>query len=65
MVLTYKDGLIMEAKNKSGTLTTVNEALALGRTIRVLPFEVFNENGNFNNQLIQEGAEILKYEDIN
>ena len=57
--------LIMEAKNKSGTLTTVNEALALGRTIRVLPFEVFNENGNFNNQLIQEGAEILKYEDIN
>lgn len=57
--------LIMEAKNKSGTLTTVNESLALGKTIKVLPFTCFDESGKFNNQLIQEGAEILNYEDIN
>ena len=55
----------MEAKNKSGTLTTVNESLALGKTIKVLPFTCFDESGKFNNQLIQEGAEILNYEDIN
>lgn len=60
-----KEVVIMEAKNKSGTLTTVNEALALGRTVKVLPFNAFEECGKFNNQLIQEGADVLEYEDIN
>lgn len=60
-----KELIVMEAKNKSGTLTTINEALILGKNIKVLPFQILDERGKFNNYLIQEGAEILKYEDIN
>ncbi len=56
--------IVMEAKNKSGTLTTINAALELGKEVKVLPFSVFDEEGKFNNQLIQEGASILKYEDF-
>ncbi len=60
-----KEIIVMEAQNKSGTLTTINAALTLGKDIKVLPFSVFDEDGKFNNYLIQEGAGILKYEDLN
>lgn len=60
-----KEIIVMEAQNKSGTLTTINEALTLGKEVKVLPFSVFDEDGKFNNHLIQEGAGILKYEDLN
>ncbi len=60
-----KEIIVMEAQNKSGTLTTINAALALGKEVKVLPFSIFDEDGKFNNHLIYEGAEILKYEDLN
>ncbi|MDO4500205.1 MAG: DNA-processing protein DprA [Erysipelotrichaceae bacterium] len=47
---------IMEVHEKSGTITTVNESLELGKDIRVLPYDVFNESGSYNNYLINEGA---------
>lgn len=50
---------IMEAHEKSGTLTTINEALELGKDIKVLPFDIFNQNGKYNNYLIAEGAQII------
>ena len=60
-----KELIVMEAREKSGTLTSINEALALGRNVKVLPFSALDKEGVFNNYLIQEGAEILRYEDIN
>lgn len=55
---------IMEAREKSGTYTTINEALELGKDIKVLPFDIFNPSGYYNNYLIEEGASIISYEDI-
>ena len=55
---------IMEAHEKSGTLTTINEALELGKEIKVLPFDLFNDNGKYNNYLIEEGAMIINYDDL-
>ena len=47
---------VMQSKLKSGTMTTVNEALELGKEVKVLPYDVFNSCGENNNQLIYEGA---------
>ena len=55
---------IMQSTINSGTMTSVNEALELGRSIKVLPYDVFNENGINNNRLISEGAECLQYDEI-
>lgn len=55
---------IMEAHEKSGTTTTINEALELGKDIKVLPFDVFNSSGYYNNYLIQEGSQIISIEDL-
>lgn len=55
---------IMQSRSRSGTMTTVNEALELGREIRVLPYDIFNENGTNNNQLIYEGATPIKIEEL-
>lgn len=55
---------IMETGEHSGTMTTVNEALELGRDIKVLPFEVFTEKGKGNLKLIHEGADIIDTDDI-
>ncbi len=54
-----KEILIMEAHEKSGTLTTINEALELGKEIKVLPFNIFDKCGKYNNELIYEGATII------
>ena len=59
-----KEVYIMEAHEKSGTVTTINEALELGRDIKVLPFNVFDSNGIYNNYLIQEGALIITNNDV-
>ena len=45
-------------------MTTVNEALELGKSIKVLPFDIFNEYGINNNRLIYEGAEPILLEEI-
>ncbi|MDO4197681.1 MAG: DNA-processing protein DprA [Erysipelotrichaceae bacterium] len=55
---------IMQCKDKSGTMTSVNEALSLGKEIRVLPYDIFDDNGVQNNLLIYEGATPIRKEEI-
>ena len=50
---------IMELSERSGTMTTVNEALELGKEIKVLPFSIFSDPNIYNNKLINEGASII------
>lgn len=51
---------IMQLNERSGTMTTVNEALELGREIKVLPFPLFSDPNIYNNKLINEGASIIE-----
>lgn len=51
---------IMELSERSGTMTTVNEALELGKEIKVLPFPIFVDENIYNNKLINEGALIIE-----
>lgn len=55
---------VMQSTLKSGTMTTVSEALELGRDVKVLPYDIFNEFGVNNNHLIYEGANIIEREEI-
>lgn len=50
---------VMSAALRSGTMTTVNEALRLNRHILCLPHPIDMPSGKGCNQLIQEGADIL------
>lgn len=59
-----KEIYVMQSSEKSGTVTTINEALELQREIRVLPFQVYEENGSYNNHLINDGALLIEREDI-
>ena len=47
---------VMQSTFASGTMTTINEALELGKEVRVLPYDIFNVFGENNNHLIYEGA---------
>ncbi|AMC93507.1 DNA processing protein DprA [Erysipelothrix larvae] len=53
------DIYVMAANVRSGTMTTVNEALALNRNVICLPYQFDDPYGKGCNQLIEEGAEIL------
>ena len=55
---------IMQSADRSGTMTTLNEDLELGRTVKVLPYDLFDSNGINNNHLIYEGAEPILSEEI-
>ncbi len=55
---------IMQSADRSGTMTTLNESLELGRTVKVLPYDLFDPNGISNNRLIYEGAEPILSEEI-
>ena len=55
---------VMQSGKKSGTMTTVNEALHLGKAISVLPYDIFAQEGRQNNLLIYEGADPLTLEEI-
>lgn len=55
---------IMQSSIKSGTMSTLNEALELGTEIRVLPYDLYSEYGCNNNQLISEGAQIIDRDEI-
>lgn len=55
---------IMQSTSKSGTMTTINEALELGKQICVLPYDIFDLNGIQNNTLIYEGATPIAREEI-
>ena len=55
---------IMQSDLRSGTMTTVNDVLELGKDIRVLPYDIFHIRGRNNNNLIYEGAQPIRYEEI-
>lgn len=55
---------VMQSRFKSGTYSTINEALELGKDVKVLPFDVFNKEGCYNNSLIEEGSQIITHDDL-
>ena len=57
--------IVVEANFKSGTMTTVEFALELGKTIFSVPGNINSSNSNGTNQLIKNGAKIVTcFEDI-
>ena len=57
--------LVVEAKQKSGTLITVDYALEQGKEVYAIPGNLYQENSIGTNMLIQEGAKIVtKLSDI-
>ena len=57
--------LLIEAKQKSGSLITANYAVNEGREVFSLPGSIFNPFSNGTNALIQQGAKLVsKPEDI-
>ena len=58
--------LVVEAKEKSGTMITVDFALEQGKDIYAIPGSIYDENNIGTNNLIKEGAIVVtKIEDIN
>ena len=55
---------VMQSMLASGTMTTINEALELGKEVRVLPYDIFNIFGENNNRLIYEGAVPIERSEI-
>lgn len=51
--------LVIEAKNKSGTLITVDFALEQGKNIYAIPGNIFSKNSDGTNELIKQGAKIV------
>lgn len=60
-----KSMYIMQSKINSGTMTSVNEALELGRDIKILPYDAFCIEGINNNHLINEGGQMILFEELN
>ncbi len=57
--------IVVEAREKSGTLITVDFALEQGKTIYAIPGNIDNPNAYGTNELIKQGAKIVtKIEDI-
>ena len=59
------DIIVIEAKEKSGTLITVDFALEQGRNVYVVPGNINSINSIGTNELIKQGARIITtYKDI-
>ena len=57
--------LVVEAKERSGTLITVDHALDQGRNVYIIPGNITSNNSYGTNELIKQGAKIVtKIEDI-
>ena len=55
---------VMQSSERSGTVTTINEALELQKDVKILPFSVFDKEGAYNNYLINDGALMILESDI-
>lgn len=55
---------VMQSSEKSGTVTTINEALELNKDIKVLPYDIHNECGKYNNKLINDGALLIEENEL-
>ena len=55
--------VVVEAKEKSGTMLTVNEALKLDKDIYVFPYRYEDHFGRGCNLLIQQGANMLVFDE--
>ena len=55
---------VMQASMKSGTFSSVNEALELNRDVYALPYPIYDPNGEGTNHLIAEGANMIAKDDI-
>ena len=55
---------IMQSSSRSGTMSTLRETLELGKDVKVLPYDAYEEAGENNNLLIREGADIIGREEI-
>ena len=57
--------IVVEASEKSGTLITVNEALAEGRTVMAVPGNITSKLSAGTNELIRDGAApVSSYKDV-
>ena len=58
--------IVMEAKIKSGSSTTITAAAAFGKNVYAVPHPISEENNSLCNEIIQDGAiMVLKGKDIN
>lgn len=55
--------VVVEAKEKSGTMLTVNEALRLDKDVYVFPYRYDDAFGKGCNMLIQQGANMLVFDE--